>query len=101
VIHSDYSTLIGIPVEMLGMLYYGLVALLHTQVLTRISLSQTLPEYRLEMLFGVSLCAVLFSIYLVSVQAFVIRHWCLWCLGSAFISIAIAALSYCTLGLAL
>ena len=96
VIHSDYSTICGVSIEILGMIYYACIALIHLAVSI-----YPFPPYIMTALFCVSLVAVLFSIYLVLIQSFVIRHWCLWCLGSACISVAIAILSYLSLGLAL
>ncbi|MEI6659881.1 MAG: vitamin K epoxide reductase family protein [bacterium] len=97
VIHSDYSRILGIPIEILGMLYYVLTGFAHS---AEIAAYPTLL-YPPALFFGVSLCAVLFSVYLIAVQAFAIRHWCLWCLGSAMICTAIAVLSYLALTLAL
>src|SRR5690606_25912327 len=31
--------------------------------------------------------AVIFSAYLITIQLFVIKEWCTWCLGSAFVSV--------------
>jgi uncharacterized membrane protein len=95
VIRSDYSKIIGIPVEVLGVLYYGLVFAAHILMLT----FGPVTPYATEVLFGLSLSSVLFSVYLVSVQAFVIRQWCTWCLCSAFVSFLICAFSYFTLAL--
>jgi len=45
-------------------------------------------------LLGISGAAVVFSIYLVSLQAFIVKHWCAWCLSSAAISVLIFTLAY-------
>jgi uncharacterized membrane protein len=90
VIHSDYSTIIGIPVEALGMFYYGFISLAYGVVFL-LGLPQA-PT--ISILVGISACSVLFSIYLVSLQAFVLRHYCAWCISSALISLAIFILSY-------
>jgi uncharacterized membrane protein len=92
VIRSDYSKILGIPVEVLGVLYYGLIFAAHVAVLI---LGSVIP-YATPVLFGLSLCSALFSVYLVSIQAFVIRQWCTWCLCSAFVSLLICAFSYLT-----
>lgn len=90
VIHSDHSKIIGIPVELLGMIYYAFIGLSYVSVslLGLWSLQVTV------ILVGVSGAALLFSIYLVSLQAFVIKHWCTWCLCSAGICLLIFSLSY-------
>lgn len=90
VIHSDYSKIFGIRVEALGMVYYFLSGISYTALFIIGVWSDTISV----VLLGVSICAVFFSLYLVSMQAFVIKHWCAWCIGSAFISIGIFACSY-------
>lgn len=90
VIHSDYSKIVGIPVEVLGMIYYVIVGSAYSILYITNFWS---PQIAM-ILLGISLCAALFSIYLVSIQAFVVKHWCAWCLCSAFISLIIAVISY-------
>jgi len=90
VIHSDYSRIIGIPVEILGMIYYAIIGSAYPILF----ISGLWTEQASIILLGVSLSAALFSIYLVSIQAFIVKHWCTWCLFSAFTSISIAVLSY-------
>lgn len=90
VIHSDYSKIVGIPVEVLGMIYYVFISLAYGIVLF-FGLATT-PI--LMILVGVSFCSVLFSLYLVTLQAFVLHHFCIWCLSSAVTSILIFTFSY-------
>lgn len=85
VVHSDYSKFFGIRVEMLGMLYYAIVAALYL-------LMFALPKagwYSMS-LIGltaiISLVAFLFSFYLICVQIFILRKGCSWCIVSAIIS---------------
>lgn len=94
VIHSDYSKILGIPVEVLGMLYYTFIGSVYSIVFIFDLWSPTVAF----VILGISMCSVLFSIYLVSMQAFVIKQWCAWCLCSAFISILIFIASYIHLG---
>ncbi len=89
VIHSDYSKILGIPVEILGMSYYAFVSIMYGMY-NLFGLMYPLPC----ILLGISLSAFLFSLYLISIQAFVIKQWCAWCLTSAFISTIIFVLSY-------
>ena len=83
VIHSDYSRFFGIPVEILGLLYYGVIAVSYGFIIG-------LPEYvspnLLYILFALSGGAFLFSLYLTFIQAFTLREWCTWCLTSAALS---------------
>ena len=90
VIHSDYSRILGIPVEILGMGYYAFIICSYVYFWVARSWSTQFGF----VLLGVSMCSLLFSIYLVSIQAFIVRHWCIWCLSSALASLAIFILSY-------
>ncbi|MDE2030745.1 MAG: hypothetical protein KGI58_00590 [Patescibacteria group bacterium] len=90
VIHSDHSKIMGIPVEVLGMTYYFIISCSYSLLLSLNIWSFSVAV----VLLGATLSATLFSIYLVSIQAFVVKHWCIWCLSSAIISISIASLAY-------
>ncbi|HBV01256.1 MAG TPA: hypothetical protein DEF00_02565 [Candidatus Taylorbacteria bacterium] len=80
VVHSDYSRFLGIPVEILGMVYYFLI-LLHYSLF---SIFPAPGANELGFVFiGVSALAFLFSLYLTAVQAFILKEWCTWCLISA------------------
>ncbi len=87
---SDYSKFLGIPVEMLGLCYYALIVILHGFVIARPELF-TLRVARISL--SMSTLAFFFSLYLLSVQAFVLKQWCTWCLCSAFLCAAIFALT--------
>ncbi len=85
VVHSDYSKLLGIPLEVLGMLYYGLVSVFYLFMIFMLQIPLPL------VLFAVSLSifAFLFSVYLICVQIFILKKGCFWCFVSALISILI------------
>lgn len=91
VIYSDYSKILGIPVEILGTIYYGIITL--SYFLFAFS-PASMPEMSWYLILGLSLVAFLFSIYLTAVQAFLLKHWCTWCLISAGISTIIFIISY-------
>lgn len=80
VVKSDYSKFFGLPLEFFGMAYYAVIAISYGFLLF-------MPEYASDLfvflVFGASLSAFLFSVYLTFIQAFVLRQWCLWCLTSA------------------
>lgn len=89
VIQSDYSTFLGVPVELLGIAYYGVVALAYLLLVL-------VPSQ----LFGVSVlllavgaAAFLFSLYLTFIQLMVLRQVCTWCLASAFLSTVLFSVS--------
>ncbi len=86
VVHSDYSKFLGIHVEVLGMLYYGAVTLFYAFLLF---IANTLPVKLTDFMILLSFTAFLFSAYLISIQQFVIKKWCSWCLVSAFVSTVI------------
>ncbi|MFT5359939.1 MAG: putative membrane protein [Candidatus Paceibacteria bacterium] len=87
VIKSTYSKFLGLPVDLLGIIYYGVTMLGY--LLLFVGLIPYTPVISiLSILIAVS--GALFSIYLVSIQGFVLKEWCTWCLISAFVSFLIA-----------
>ena len=94
VTESPFSKFMGIHNEQLGMAYYALVALLYAATLAYPALFGAMTAV---ILFALPAVAFLFSVYLVLLQAFVIKEWCAWCLASATIAtliffLAIAAM---------
>lgn len=90
VINSDYSSFCGIRLEILGMIYYAFIAIGYG-VANNFSELNTVVS---DLMLPFSFFAFLFSIYLISVQAFVLRQWCAWCLCSAFFCTLIFTLSF-------
>lgn len=90
VIHSDYSKIMGISVEVLGMVYYVFIAVSYGLVIIFPTLYVPLVGSGLLM---ATIFAFMFSIYLTFVQAFALRNWCTWCLISAMICITIFAIA--------
>lgn len=88
VVHSRYSALLfGIPNEVMGMLYFGFVAVASFVVVAGVSSLGFLSlPLVLTILGGI---AAVFSIVLIFIQAKVLRQWCDYCLISAVISIVI------------
>lgn len=78
VLHSRFSKTVGIPNELLGAIYFFSVA-----VLLLIPVSEIVVPWMLYGLFFLLITGGLFSLYLLGVQAFSIRAWCLWCLSVA------------------
>jgi uncharacterized membrane protein len=89
VIASPQSKTFGISNTILGMLYYIVVFLFFAYYATGQSMYGTAVALAVLTAGG-----FLFSAYLVAVQHFVIRQWCVWCLGSAA---AATALFVCAL----
>ncbi|GAB4457638.1 MAG: hypothetical protein OHK0029_17780 [Armatimonadaceae bacterium] len=81
----------GPPVAMYGTLGYLALAAL--------SILRTLPSMlgRDRLLLGLSIFAAgfgtLFSLYLTYAEAFLIKNWCKWCVGSQFIILIILVLT--------
>ncbi len=91
VVHSDYSKFLGIPVELMGMLYYGLVTLFYLAILFIPGILHTALVGAMILL---SSGAFLFSIYLIAVQIFILKKGCSWCLVSAGISTMIFTITF-------
>jgi len=92
VINSDYSEIYGIKLEVLGMMYYAFIAIVYGLINNFSFLIGSVSD----IFFAFSFFAFIFSLYLISVQAFVLRQWCVWCLFSAFLSTSIFVISFLT-----
>lgn len=86
VVTSRYSRFLGIPVEVLGMFYYGLI---FASYFSATVLVFSLSSWHLLALSILSSVALLFSIYLTVVQMVALRRWCTWCLWSALMTVII------------
>lgn len=82
---SEYSTLFGVPVALIGMLGYGALAGLATVYRER---GET-PA----MLFGGAAAGLVFALYLTYIEGFVLGVWCILCLGSLALISMIAILA--------
>lgn len=80
VINSQFSNLFGIPLEILGLVYYAIIASSYTAFLFNPLLK---TDNTTLILLVLTTLAFLFSIYLTLVQALAIKQWCVWCLISA------------------
>jgi uncharacterized membrane protein len=73
---SSYSRIMGIPVALLGALYYLTVFLLTVAFL------DTKRRLFFDCARLLTLAGFLFSLWFLFVQAFVLRSYCIYCLGS-------------------
>src|SRR3989338_4303568 len=89
VIYSKYAKFLGIPVDFLGMFYYGIIVISYS---TFLFLPATRTPSSILTISIITISGFLFSIYLTSVQIFKLKEWCSWCLTSAAISTAMAIL---------
>lgn len=89
---SEYASIFGIPIGVLGVIGYGL--LLAGWVVSRVA-KGTLADLGLILVGAVAFGGTLFSIYLTFLEPFVIGATCMWCLTSA---VAITGLLWLTAG---
>jgi len=82
---SEYSSLMGIPVSLIGVAGYGLLLTLST---LRRSRAET--PTRLLMAAAVGL---VFALYLTYIEAYVLTTWCILCLTSLALIASITALA--------
>ncbi len=86
VVNSRYATTLGIANETMGMFYYGLVTLSFAWFSLVPITNNALLNFGFIVISG---SAALFSVYLISLQVFILKEWCEWCLASSILSIAI------------
>ena len=82
VINSQYSTFLGIPLEIIGVFYFSFIFLFFLVSFFVVGFNSGYFAFVPPI---VTLTAFLFSIYLVMVQLILIKQWCLWCLVSTFL----------------
>lgn len=98
VVTSRYAKFFGIPLEYWGMAYYAAIVVSYGVLIFAPAL---FVEVMRSGLFLLTAAAFVFSLYLLFVQAFLLRQWCIWCLLSASLSIAIFIFSLASLDVAL
>ena len=84
VVNSKYGKLFGFENTYIGILFYLIVIAYGTA--DRNIFKEDVVYHSLV---GASILSVLFSLYLTSVQAFVLKKWCYYCLASTLVSILI------------
>lgn len=94
VLESPWAYIGGVPLSALGLLFYSTVFILavlnYLQIKVSVPVLKTIPNtLRALAIFG-----FLFSLYLMSLMAFIIDGWCLYCLISAITSITLFVLSF-------
>ena len=90
VIYSKWSKFLGIPVSGLALLTYtGMIAA--TFVASSRRFSSSTRQWSWTAVSGLAVAAALAGIYFIVLQAFVLKHFCPWCLGAHACGIAIAS----------
>jgi protein-disulfide isomerase/uncharacterized membrane protein/rhodanese-related sulfurtransferase len=87
---SSYAHPFGVPMPALGVASYAVLVLL---ILAESLVSPALGRAIRYAVTGISGIGFLFSIYLTSLEAFVIHAWCAWCVTSALVITGIFVLS--------
>jgi protein-disulfide isomerase/uncharacterized membrane protein/rhodanese-related sulfurtransferase len=87
---SSYAHLFGLPLPAFGVANYAVLGLL---ILAEVLVSARLGRAIQYAITGISCAGFLFSIYLTSLEAFVIHAWCAWCVVSALVVTGIFVLS--------
>ncbi|MEX0910315.1 MAG: vitamin K epoxide reductase family protein [Candidatus Paceibacterota bacterium] len=90
VINSQFSHLFGMPLEILGFMYYGIIASSYSAFYLQ---PQIQTENIILILLILTTVAFLFSIYLTLIQALALKEWCVWCLFSALLCFVIFLIS--------
>lgn len=94
VVHSDYARFLGIPVEILGMLYYAFIVVTYVFFVFYPEVFSFVSADVLNIfMISVSLAAFMFSAYLIGVQIFILKKGCSWCIVSAFVCLTIFILA--------
>jgi len=82
---SVYSTILGIPVAMIGILGYAGIGVLATLYRDRVDTPQVL--------LGASVAGLSFALYLTYIEGFVLGTWCILCLSSLAMIVLITVLA--------
>lgn len=90
VITSRYAKFLGVSLEYWGMGYFFIITLSYLALIIASILFTPNMKFMLVLL---STAAGFFSAYLLFVQAFLLRAWCIWCILTAFLSLTICVTS--------
>jgi uncharacterized membrane protein len=88
VTNSIYNSFLGVPLGVWGIVYYGLALFLWWQ------LAEKRQAVSLRLLVTITAAGLLFSSRLFYIQAAVLKAYCLYCLTSAGITLALFLLSF-------
>ncbi|MEI6346295.1 MAG: vitamin K epoxide reductase family protein [bacterium] len=83
---SAYSEIAGVPVALLGALYYLTILIL--SIISLEKADRRLLRYTSHLTWS----GLIASLYFVAIQLFVLKAICLWCMGSAITSTALFVL---------
>ena len=90
VLNSKYASVLGIPLSVFGLIFYGGLVLGGLSVL-----ALEYPPERLELaLIGMAAVGVLTSAYLTVIELFVLKAICPYCVASGVILVVLLALTW-------
>lgn len=89
VLSSDYAVIFGIPVALFGVIFYFVALVLAVHFFTQKTYHWVLNVW--------ATIGLISTIYLLYLQAFVLKAWCQYCLLSAITSISIFVVSMLTI----
>ena len=92
VVNSKYSHIYGVPNEVLGILFY--LAVLGLVGLVALGISELHGISLLAVIRLIAFFALLLSIFLTAIQAFVLKAWCEYCLVASFANFGIFVLAF-------
>lgn len=89
---SEYSDIAGVPVALLGLLYFVAMSLLALARISRVSWMPDEMEWAEPAALSMALAGTAFVVYLTYVELFVLEAICIWC-------VTLASLTVISLGL--
>lgn len=98
VVNSRYSKFFGISLEYWGMTYFTVIIISY---LLLIFAPHIFSGYAFIILMLLTMSAGLFSSYLLFVQAFLLRAWCIWCILASLMSLTVFTIAFISLPIAI
>ena len=86
VLSSTYSVVYGVPLAMIGVFYYGVIAIITIITVTKVIVGQSKKPLFSYLLIIIPTIGFLSSLYFIFLQVFVIKAICLYCMLSALTS---------------
>jgi len=90
---SEYSDIAGVPVALLGLLYFVAMAFLALARISRFKWMRDELEWIQPAALAMALSATAFVAYLTYVELFVLDAICIWCMTLATLTVASLALT--------
>ncbi len=92
VLTSEYSVLFGIPLALLGIIFYSTTFVLFLILIFK-KMTKENKQKMTQLIFALEFAGVLFSVYFTYLQFFVIKAFCPYCLTSAVVTLLLFLLS--------